>query len=40
MNGTEIIKEEELDNKKVILRTIKINDTEYGNIILPHLTDL
>lgn len=40
MNGTEIIKEEELDNKKVILRTVKINDIEYGSIILPHLTDL
>lgn len=41
MNGTEVIKEEEeLDNKKVILRTVKINDIEYGNIISPHLTDL
>lgn len=40
MNGTEIIKEEELDNKKVILRTVKISDIECGEIILPHLTDL
>ena len=36
----EIIKEEELDNKKVILRTVKISDIECGEIILPHLTDL
>ena len=40
MNGTEIIKEEELDNKKVILRTVKINNIECEEIVLPHLTDL
>ena len=33
MNGTEIIKEE-LDNKKVILRTVKINNIECGEIVL------